>query len=357
MKKHKIGIVGLRRGKDILNVFGIHPDVEIAAVCDIDEEKVSEVGDLFKLPDNKRFTNYDDFINSDFDIVIISTPIPFHTEQTIKALENKKDVLCEQTVAYTIEECEKVLNAVKRSKRVYMMAENYCYFHYIREWKKIVESGKIGEVYYAEGEYIHNIVELLVDEKNKKYFWRAERPPILYCAHTLGPLLFMMNDKIIKGCGLTTGFKKMPEYKNHIGFLDIEVGLFKTQKGVIIKILRSQVAARPHMVWYSLYGTKGHLENERDRGDGLYYVEGETEREGIPYPCPLADPSLGEEGKKGGHGTSEYYMIRDFLNAVENRTSPPIDIIRAIDFTVPGIIAHQSAMEGGKWLEVPLFNW
>ncbi|MCM8819071.1 MAG: hypothetical protein NC915_06330 [Candidatus Omnitrophica bacterium] len=50
-------------------------------------------------------------------------------------------------------------------------------------------------------------------------------------------------------------------------------------------------------------------------------------------------------------------MIRDFLYAVENRTRPPIDIIRAIDFTVPGIIAHESAMKDGIWLDVPLFDW
>ena len=174
-----------------------------------------------------------------------------------------------------------------------MMAENYCYFHYIREWKKIVKSGKIGEIYYAEGEYIHNIVNLLIDKD--KLFWRAYRPPILYCAHTLGPLLMIMDDRIVKGCGLTSGFKKMPEYSNLIGFLDIEVGLFKTKKGAIIKILRSQVAARPHMVWYSLYGTKGHLENQRYKGDGLYYVEGEKE---ISYPCSISDPALGEEEKK-----------------------------------------------------------
>ncbi|MCM8786426.1 MAG: Gfo/Idh/MocA family oxidoreductase [Candidatus Omnitrophica bacterium] len=352
MKKHKIGIVGLGRGRAFVNVFGAHPDVEITAICDIDENRLKEIGDLFKLPDNKRFTDYDDFINSDFDIVVISTPIPYHTEQTIKALENKKDVLCEQTVAYTIEECEKVLNAVKKSKQIYMMAENYCYFHYIREWKKIVESGKLGEIYYAEGEYIHNIVNLLFDKD--KYTWRAYRPPILYCAHTLGPLLMIMNDRIVKGCGLTSGFKKIPECSNLIGFLDIEVGLFKTKKGAIIKILRSQVAARPHMVWYCLYGTKGHLENQRYKGDGLYYVEGEIESS---YPCPISDPELEEKEQRGGHGTSEYYMIRDFLYAVENRTRPPIDIIRAIDFTVPGIIAHQSAMKDGIWLDVPLFDW
>ncbi|GAH05687.1 unnamed protein product, partial [marine sediment metagenome] len=69
------------------------------------------------------------------------------------------------------------------------MAENYCYFHYIREWKEMIDQGKLGEIYYAEAEYIHEIVNLLVDEKTAKTFWRYERPPIWYCAHCLGPLL------------------------------------------------------------------------------------------------------------------------------------------------------------------------
>jgi len=36
---------------------------------------------------------------------------------------------------------------------------------------------------------------------------------------------------------------------------------------------------------------------------------------------------------------------------------PPHDVIRAMDYTVPGIVAHEAAMKGGVWLDVPQFNW
>ena len=50
-------------------------------------------------------------------------------------------------------------------------------------------------------------------------------------------------------------------------------------------------------------------------------------------------------------------MIRDFLAAIERKERPPIDVIRSMDFTVPGIIAHESAMKGGVWMDVPKFEW
>ncbi len=355
-QKWNAGIAGLSRGRGFVDVFAAHPDVRIAAVCDIDQEKLSAVGDAFNLPDRARFTEFDDFINSNIDIVIIATPIPFHVPQSIKALQAGKHVLCEQTIAYTVEECMKLVDVVKQSKKKFMMAENYCYFHYIREWKKIVDSGKIGEILYAEAEYIHEIVHLLVDKSSGKFYWRHERPPIWYCAHTLGPLLMLMKDKIVKACGLTTGFKTYPEYKDHPGFLDFEVGLFRTEKGAVIKILRSQVPACPHFVWYCLYGTKGHLENRRVKGEGFLYIKGQTSDDGEIFTSSVVDPDAPEEARKGGHGTSEYYMIRDFISSIENDTNPPIDVFRATEWTIPGIIAHQSAMKGGQWLDVPVLD-
>ena len=53
------------------------------------------------------------------------------------------------------------------------------------------------------------------------------------------------------------------------------------------------------------------------------------------------------------HGTSEYYLVQDFLRAIEADTQPPIDIVRAMDMTVPGLVAHDAAMKGGVWLDVP----
>jgi len=85
----------------------------------------------------------------------------------------------------------------------------------------------------------------------------------------------------------------------------------------------------------------------------LLYVRNETEKNGELFTSETSNPNAPEEARSGGHGTSEYYMIRDFLASIVNDTTPPIDVLRATEWTIPGIIAHQSAMQNGKWLEVP----
>lgn len=358
MKKLRVGLVGCRRGNALFRVFAANPHAEITALCDIDAQHLAGLGKTFHLADNRLFTKYSAFLKAPVDAVIIATPIRLHANQTIRALAAGKHVLCEQTMAYTVKDCQRIVEAAKESKRTYMMAENYSYFHYVLQWQKLVEAGKLGKIYYAEGEYLHEIINLLVNAKTGKYYWRHERPPIWYCAHTLGPLLMLMKDRIVKACGLTSGFNKMPQFKKHPGFLDFEIGLFKTQKGAVIKILRSQVVSRPHMVWYSMFGTKGHLENGRLNEEGLTFIEGAMNKHKFKTTkTSVVDPKAPEAAQKGGHGTSEYFMIRDFLKAVANGTRPPIDAVKAADMTIPGLIAHQSAMQGGKWLDVPLMHW
>ena len=365
MDTWRVGIVGLRRGRGFVSLFAAHPRVEVAALCDLDTDSLSDLGAAFGLPEAALFTRFDEFAQAPLDIVIIATPIRYHAEQTVQALESGKHVLCEQTAAYTVGECAQIVEAVKRTGLTYMMAENYCYFHYIRQWHELVRTGKLGEIFYAEAEYVHEIEELLVDPQTGEYRWRHDRPPIWYCAHCLGPILMLMDDRIVQACGSHAGMHKRPEQKDHLGFLDMEVGLFRTQRGKLIKILRSQVAPRyPHLVYYSLYGTKGYMENGRTDADhGYLWVEGETpdnehgHRVAQSISCPIVDPDAPEEARHGGHGTSEYYLIRDFLDAIESGTRPPIDVMRSMDFTVPGIIAHDSAMGDGNWRDVPVFDW
>lgn len=145
----------------------------------------------------------------------------------------------------------------------------------------------------------------------------------------------------------------------------MEVALFKTQKGAAIKVLRSQVALRePSMHYFSLYGTKGCVENGREGGwvetTGQLYVEDEmgAERGFEPIYCPNSDPDAPPEAFGGGHGTIEYYLVRDFIATLESGSlRPPIDVIKAMDMTVPGICAHEAAMSEGKWVDVPQFEW
>ena len=365
MKTWNVGLVGLRRGEGFASVFAAHPRVKVTALCDLEASRLADLGAAFGLPDSALYTEFDQFVQAPTDIIIIATPIRFHAEQTIRSLEAGKHVLCEQTAAYTLVDCERIVEAVQRTGRVYMMAENFSYFHYVRQWRRLARAGRFGHLFYAEAEYVHEIEELLEDQATGQLHWRHERPPIWYCAHCLGPILTLMEDRITEACGSHVGFHKHPERADHLGFLDMEVGLFRTQKGSLIKILRSQVAPRyPHLVYYSLYGTKGYVENGRTDADhGYLWIEGETpddehgRRVAQPIPCPITDPDAPEEARHGGHGTSEYYLTRDFLDAVERGVRPPIDVMRAMDFTVPGLVAHEAAMSDGNWRQVPLFDW
>ena len=357
---HRVGLVGLHRGQGLVKALATHSKVEIAALCDLNPKAVEELGSDFQLPDSALFTRYHEFVNAPLDVVVIATPIEYHAQQSVQAMESGKHVLCEQTAAYTVDDCRILVDTVRRTGRKYMMAENYCYFHYIREWRKLIEQGKLGQIFYAEGEYIHEIEDLLIDPATGRRYWRYTRAPIWYCGHTLGPLLTLMDDRIVKATGAQAGRHMHPT--ETVAFIDMEVGLFQTQKGAVIKILRSQVARRyPDMVFYSLYGTKGFVENGREGGwggtRGRLFIEDEMEKEkgAVEIDCPTVDPNAPEEAKQGGHGTSEYYMVRDFIDAIESDTTPPIDVVRAVDMTLPGILAHESAMKGGAWLDVPQF--
>ena len=363
MRKYRVGVVGVHRGAGFVHQIPAFPNAEIAALCDLNTEVLAEIGRPLGVPDERLFTRYEDLLNAPIDVVVVSTPMPYHAEQVIAALESGKHVLSEVTAATTIEDCARIVEAVKRTGLTYMMAENCCYYHFIREWKGWIDQGRLGEIFYAEAEYIHALHDLIVDPKTGRRTWRADRPPIYYCTHSLGPLLMLMDDRVVQATGAHSGWGILPQQVG-MGALNMEVALFKTQKGAVIKILRSSAAYRePPMHYYSLYGTRGFVETDRAGGwrggKGKLYIAGEmSPEEGFAViDCPAADPAAPPEALLGGHGSAEYYLIRDFLTALEQGTRPPIDVIRAMDFTVPGICAHQAAISGGGWVDVPLFEW
>jgi predicted dehydrogenase len=359
---YRIGLVGVRRGSSLIRPFEIFPETEIAALCDLDEQRLADTAKALAVPDAHLYSRYEDLLNAPLDIIVIGTPIQVHARQSIQAMESGKHVLSEVTAAWTLAECQQIIDTAQRSGQIYMMAENTCYYHYIRQWKTWLERGRLGEIFYAESEYIHNIQNLLRDATSGEAYWRIHRPPIYYCSHSLGPLLMLMQDRITAACGLHMGYGILPDLGP--GALNMEVALFKTQKGAVIKLLRSQVAYRePPMHYYSLYGTKGSLENDRAGGhqgvgQGKLYVHGEHDpKTGFQtIDCPISDPHAPAEARSGGHGTTEYFLVRDFIDAVNQNRPAPIDAVRAAEFTAPGICAHESALKGGQWVDVPQFQ-
>jgi predicted dehydrogenase len=339
----------------------LYPETQITALCDLNESRLTDVAKEYGVPETGLYHDYSRFLSADTDIVVVGTPIQLHAEQTLQALQAGKHVMSEVTMAYKLEDCQKIIDAVKQTKKIYMMAENNTYLHYMREWIGWIQQGKIGKVFYAEAEYIHNIQHLLIDEKSGEAFWRLTRPPIYYCSHSLGPVLLAMQDRIISVSCVDAGTSVMPNLGE--GCLNMEVALFKTAKGAVIKMLRSQVAQRePGFHYYSFYGEKGTLENGRegwaDQQDahGKLFISGEHHAT-QNFVAPISDPNAPPEALKGGHGTCEYFMVRDFIDAVLNGEQPVQDAVWGANITAPGIIAHESAKQGGAWLDVPSFTW
>jgi len=361
-ERFRVGVVGVSRGAGFVNQFPVFPQAEVVALCDLDEGALSEVAKPLNLPDRALFTRYEDFLEAPLDVVVVSTPMQYHAEQVIKALESGRHVLSEVTAATTVRDCERIVQAVKRTGLVYMMAENTCYYHFIRQWKEWMQQGRLGPIFYAEAEYLHELHGAIYNKETGERYWRADRPPLFYCTHSLGPLLYLMDDRIVQVAAAHSGYSILPADIGP-GALNMEVALFKTQKGAVIKLLRSSAAYRePPLHFYSLYGAKGFVENDRAwnwRGSkGKLYIHDEMPaRPGFQeIDCPTTDPAAPPDALKGGHGSAEYYLIRDYLAAVEQNRRPPIDVIRAMDFTVPGLVAHEAA-QTGKWLDVPLFEW
>lgn len=354
-KLWKMGLVGLG-GSRRSAAYMHHPQVEVGAVCDTDLDTLQQGGEELGVPESSRYADYEAFLEADLDFVMIGSPMPLHAQHTIRALEAGKHVLCEVTAANTVHDCLRIVDAVERTGRIYMMAENTVYFHFFQEWNDLVRNGRLGELFYAECEYVHAIRSRIIDPVTGRRYWRDERPPLHYCSHSLGPILNLMQDHVVRAMGV--GQTKTIVPHGGVGSIDMQVALLQTEKGATIKLLRSSVAAKePGHHFYSVYGSKGHVENGRGQtqDQGWLYLEEEPgyEKGAQPIACSISDPFAPEEATRGGHGTTEYNLLKDFIDALNGVKRPAIDVYRAMEYTLPGLIAQQSVEQGGIWLDVP----
>ena len=357
----KIGVVGAGRGSGPAGVFARHKDCELVALADRNPDRLAEVAGRLEVP--HAYPELDDMLETDIDVVFVATPAPVHAENSIAALRAGKHVMCEVPAMPTIESGRELVQTVKETGLKYSFAENMYYYPYIGTYERLIQDGDLGEIVYAEGEYIHQCDSLMCGRPDGLgggldggLTWRASLPPILYCTHDLQPLLRMFRDRCVTAVGMNTGSRRRPD----LGVIDIGVGLFKTAKDITIKQLCGfSVAKEPAHHWFCIYGTKGSIEQGRGCS-GLaasHYLYVEDRYDNHPGPVkldiPPNHPGAPPEATLGGHGTSEYFMVDEFVQCVLNDTDPPIDVYEACDCTFPGICAHISAEAGGEPVEVP----
>ena len=363
MKKSiKVGIVGAcGRGGGFTSGCR-DAGVAVHAVCDIKRERLQEAAQ--RMGAVEAYDDYETMLKkSKLDAVIIGTPMAYHAPQAMAALKRGISVLSEVTAGVSIEECRQLVRVSRRSKGVYMMAENYTYMKPNVIIREMVRRGEFGTPYYAEGEYIHELKEL-----NEVTVWRRKWQTgingITYGTHSLGPILqWMPGDRVIEVCCRGSGHHYRDQRRRAYENEDSCVMLCKMKSGGLVKIRVDMLSDRPHsMTNYQLQGTDGAYESARGGAgdpDKVWLRSKSKDPKWFDLTSigddftPASWKRLEAKAMATGHGGGDYFEILDFVNAVTGKCRPPVGIHEAMDMTLPGLVSQLSIRQGGAWMRVP----
>ena len=264
-----------------------------------------------------------------------------------------QDYVSEDKGVNSLEEAKQLKAAVLAHPELkYMAAENCFYWAFIQSWKQMYEEGKLGQAVYAEAEYLHSQdFREIKAENHPKEHWRSFNPAIKYLTHDLGPLLYILDDKCVSVSCMEPDIR----YNPYRATPNNGVALFKTAKGAVIRILVCFDAYVHADHNYAIIGTRGNIATDKTVSVDTAHsfasfsdIPGTLEQK---IEIPVTTRFAGEPA--GGHGGADGKMVRDFVRCILDDTKPPIDVDMAIRISLPGIIAHESAVQGGTALEIP----
>ncbi len=365
MKTIRVGIFGGGRGVDLAR-YMLLCDVEIVALCENHKERREEA--LKKLDKSVAvYENFDDFINHPMDAVVVANNFHEHVPYVIKCFEKNLHVFSECLGNGTMGEGVELVRAFEKSKSIYMLGENYPHMLFNREMKRVKDSGNLGKILYAEGEYNHpgSAWDTTFVKRYKFYpkHWRNYLPRTYYITHSLGPIMYIT--------GATP--KKVNAFAMYAPTLDnVPSASYNADMAANITTLNDDgsvfrvtgcAAFGGHHNSYRVCGTKGQIENLRGMGSQvmLRYNEWETpegEESEQLYTPSWHDKDEAIIDTSRGHGGSDYFMMRMFFDCIREGKQPPhpFDIYSATVMSSVAILAHRSVLEGGKPYDIPDFR-
>ena len=362
MEKLKVGILGLRRGMAHLRNFLAIEEAVVIGAADRLPLYREPAEALLKPAGGKVVAEFEELLAMHPDAVVIASNGKRQVEHACQALEAGCHVLSEVPGADTFEELIRLRDTVERTGRVYMLGENSCFLDFLRYWRKWVVDDRLGPISLAEAEYLHYLPETLsapdgtrispsraraLGRTDCRPIWRADQPPIQYLTHDLGPLLEVLDDRCVSVTCRSAPWRSQDCPLRSDG----QIALFETAKGTLIKILITLNTRRPSEHRYRLFGTEGSAEWFSYEGFCRRFDRDRQESEGWER-VPIGAAARGTDASTG-HGGTDFQLARHFTRALLEGRPAPIDVYRAIEFCLPGIIANRSAEMGGVPLPIP----
>ena len=364
MEKIRIGVFGAGRGYDLAKQF-LLLDAEIVALCD--NHKGRREAAMKKLdPSVVAYENFDEFIEHPMDAVIVANNFYQHVPFVIKCFERNLHVFCECISNGTLKEGVALARAFDQSKSIYMLAENYPQMIFNREMQRIANSGTLGKIVYAEGEYNHPVSpwDTKFTQRYRFYpkHWRHFLPATYYISHSLGPVMRATGATPKRVTALPMYHPSTEDIPTASHNADIAANITTlNDDGSIFRVVACAHYGAHHNS-YRLCGTKGQIENVRGAGGKvmLRYNKWDTPegQESEQLYMPSWNDKDEELIQKSGHGGGDYLTARMFLDCVKEGKQPPhpFDLYSATVISSVALLGHRSVLEGGKPYDIPDFR-
>jgi predicted dehydrogenase len=350
----RVGVLGLRRGATLARLArdaGMRP----VAVCEHDDRRREVAAATLGVA---AYRDLEPFLDHPMDAVILVNDFDQHAPVAIAALERGLSVLSETAACRTLAEGVALVEAAERSAGIYMFAENYPYMPFAREMRRRYAAGDVGEVRYAEAEYLDEPADL-ASMVNDRAHWRARVPATYYCTHSLAPVAAITGTRPVQVSGVVVPTAGDPgaleRARRGRGWAAVLV--VRLDNGAVCKSLHGFLEAGQQS-WVRICGDRGLMENLR-QGDtrtlrvvwDVEEADGGRRAEEVYRPWPPEFPAT--DADPLGDGVAETLMLRDFADAVRRRTQPDQDVYFGVELSVTGIQAMRSSLASSALVEVP----
>lgn len=376
MKKLNIVICGLRFGGSFIPIYRDHPDVETVGIFDTNTALQNEVSSYYHI--DRVYNSFDAILqDSRVDAVHLITPIQMHEEQSVRVLESGRHCACTVPMSITMEGIQRIAAARKKSGKNYMMMETALYTRQYLNAKQLLRNGKLGTIQLLRGCHYQ-------DMENWPAYWRG-LPPMYYSTHAMSPVAALAGSRIERVVCFGSGSMRDELHMPYGNPYPAESALMRFENGLTGEITRTLFeTARVYLEGFYAYGTKASVEWGFADDDDLIMTQlhpsthrgFETEKVQLQSPAVYSmlpesirkytvaedgfDPTQPEKSllssAASGHHGSHPHLVHEFIRSIIENRQPVIDLDFACNIAAAGILAHESALLGGKELNIPKFE-
>ncbi|MDQ8734442.1 Gfo/Idh/MocA family oxidoreductase [Paenibacillus sp. LHD-38] len=315
---------------------------KIVAISDSYEEKAWAQIEKFGL-EAKGYKDYQDLLAEDIDLVSICTPPYTHASLTVEFLQANKHVLVEKPMASSLEECDLMNDAARRTRKLLSVIAQNRFRAPMMKLKSVLDSKLMGEIVHVQVDSFwwrgHCYYDL---------WWRGTwekeggGPTLNHAVHHIDAMLWMTGRP-----NQVQAFMSNVSHDN-AEVEDLSISMLKFDNGALGQITSSVVhhgeeqqlifqgaKARVSVPWKVTASTS--------RSNGFPETDTDLEKQLHDYYESL--PEVVHEGHAG--------QIDDVLTAIEKQTAPLIDGISGRQ-TLEMITAIYKSASTGQLVQLPL---